>query len=47
VYCIASDAKHHRLATGCYSGEVRVWDTRSGKLVSRFVAAPGYAVGKD
>jgi WD40 repeat protein len=47
VYCIASDAKHHRLATGCYNGEVRVWDTGSGKLVSRFVAAPGYAVGKD
>jgi WD40 repeat protein len=46
VYCIASDPKHHRLAAGCYNGEVRVWDTASGKLVSKFVASPGYRAGK-
>jgi WD40 repeat protein len=46
VYCIAIDAQHHRLAAGCYNGEVRVWDTASGKLVSKFVASPGYRAGK-
>ena len=42
VYCIALDAKNQLLAAGCYDGEVRVWDTRDGKEVSRFIAAPGY-----
>jgi WD40 repeat protein len=42
VYCVAVDAKNRRMAAGCYSGEVRVWNADDGKLVSRFVAAPGY-----
>jgi WD40 repeat protein len=31
-----------RLATGSHDGEVRVWNTEDGKLISKFVAAPGY-----
>jgi hypothetical protein len=42
VYCVAVDAKNRRVAAGCYNGEVRVWNADDGKLVSSFVAAPGY-----
>jgi WD40 repeat protein len=42
VYCVAVDAKNRRLASGCYNGEVRVWDVEDGKPMSTFVAAPGY-----
>jgi WD40 repeat protein len=42
VYCLSVDAKTHRVAGGCYNGEVIIWDTGSGKIVSRFFAAPGY-----
>lgn len=31
----------HRLATGSFDGEVRVWDTSTGALVKGFIAAPG------
>ena len=41
VYCLAVDPVHHRVAGGCYDGQVRVWDSESGKLVSQFVASPG------
>jgi WD40 repeat protein len=43
VYCLAVDAKNHRLAAGTYGGEVRVFDTESGKVMSEFVASPGLA----
>lgn len=43
VYCLSADVKTHRIAGGCYNGEVLVWDVESGKIVSRFFAAPGYA----
>lgn len=42
VYSIAVDEKHHRLAAGCYNGEIKAWDLASGKLVCGFVAAPGF-----
>jgi len=42
VYGLSVDGKNHRVAGGCYDGEVLVWDLESGKIVSRFVAAPGY-----
>jgi WD40 repeat protein/mono/diheme cytochrome c family protein len=40
VYCLSVDAKDRRVAGGCYNGEVLVWDLQSGKIVSRFIAAP-------
>jgi dipeptidyl aminopeptidase/acylaminoacyl peptidase len=46
VYSIAVDAKNGRVATGCYSGEIKVWDLASGKLISGFVAAPGTGSGR-
>lgn len=30
-----------RLATGCFDGEVRIWNTEDGKQVTSFLAAPG------
>jgi WD40 repeat protein len=42
VYAIAYDAKNNRVAAGSYGGEVRVWNVGDGKLVSSFIAAPGY-----
>lgn len=43
VYCLAVDPAHHRVAGGCYDGQVRVWDSESGKLTAQFVASPGAA----
>lgn len=43
VYCLAMDPKHHRVAGGCYDGQVRLWDGESGKLQSQFLASPGAA----
>ena len=42
VYGIAYDAKNNRIAAGSFGGAVRVWDVADGKLVSSFIAAPGY-----
>ena len=42
VYSIAYDAKNNRIAAGSFGGEVRVWNVGDGKLVSNFVAAPGF-----
>lgn len=42
VYSIAIDAKNHRLATGSYGGQVKIWDIDKGTLMQTFVAAPGY-----
>lgn len=46
VYSIAIDAKNHRMAAGCYNGEVKVWDYEKGTLLSSFVAAPGFLAEK-
>jgi len=43
VYALADHEPTHRLATGCFDGQVRFWDTRDGKLLNHFVAAPGGA----
>jgi len=42
VYSIAYDAKNNRIAAGSFGGEVRVWNVGDGKMVSSFVAAPGW-----
>ena len=47
MYAIAIDAKHRRIAAGCYDGEVRVYDSEKGAMVTHFVAAPGYAPHKE
>lgn len=41
VYAITYNDPTKRLATGSYDGEVRVWNTADGTLVSAFKAAPG------
>jgi WD40 repeat protein len=43
VYALACHGPSQRLATGSFDGEVRIWDTRDGKLLKQFVAAPGAA----
>jgi WD40 repeat protein len=43
VYALAYHGASGRLASGSFDGEVRLWDTSNGKLVTRFLAAPGYA----
>ena len=42
VFALAYDASTHRLATGAYNGEVRVWDTQTGQSLLSFVAQPGH-----
>lgn len=42
VYTLSYNAATARLATGSYDGEVRIWNTEDGKLVTAFKAAPGY-----
>jgi len=44
IYSIDCSPKTSRLATGSYSGEVRLWDTDTGEVVNSFIAAPGYDV---
>ena len=41
VYALDYDATAGRLATGDYSGEVRVWDTNTGACLVTFRAMPG------
>lgn len=41
VYSLAIDSVHHRLASGAFDGEVRLWDLESGDLITAFHAAPG------
>ena len=44
VYALDFNPATKRLATGSFDGEVRIWNTADGKLLSSFIAAPGYAV---
>jgi WD40 repeat protein len=41
VYALAYYGASGRLASGSFDGEVRLWDTSSGQLVTNFLAAPG------
>lgn len=40
VYAVAFNATSHRLASGGYDGEVRVWNTENGESVANFKATP-------
>ena len=42
VYSLALHTASQRLASGSHDGEVRVWNARDGKLLLKFIAAPGY-----
>lgn len=41
IYSLAVDPAAQRLATGAYDGRVRVYDTKTGRPVADFLAAPG------
>ncbi|HEX4129771.1 MAG TPA: c-type cytochrome domain-containing protein [Pirellulales bacterium] len=43
AYAVAYHAASGRLASGDNAGEVRIWDTAGGELITSFVAAPGYS----
>jgi WD40 repeat protein len=43
IYSLALHAATGRLASGGHDGEVRVWNADDGKLLLKFIAAPGYA----
>ena len=42
LYALALHADSKRLAAGGHDGEVRVWSTEDGRLLVKFIAAPGY-----
>lgn len=42
VYSLALDARVHWLASGSFDGEVRVWNSNDGALITAFIAAPGH-----
>jgi WD40 repeat protein len=41
IYAIALDEAQSRLAAGAFNGTVRIWDTKNGKELLKFMAAPG------
>jgi WD40 repeat protein len=43
VFALDYDAATHRLTTGAYNGEVRIWDAQTGQSLLSFVAQPGQA----
>ena len=40
VYALALGPQGERLATGCYDGEVRLWNSADGSMLGSFVAIP-------
>jgi WD40 repeat protein len=42
VYAIDYHPATHRVASGSYDGEVRIWDTLTGETVKAFMASPGH-----
>lgn len=40
VYALALHAASQRLASGAFDGEIRLWDTADGKLLTNFSAVP-------
>jgi WD40 repeat protein len=46
VYSMAFHPQSHRLATGSFDGEVRIWSTVDGNLIVRFTASPGHLAVK-
>ena len=44
VFSLAVNAKTNRVASGCFDGEVKIWDVTDGKNVVSFKAAPGLVV---
>ncbi len=47
VYSLAYNATTHRLLSGAYSGEMRLWDTQSGQHLATFWAQPQAQVAKS
>lgn len=43
VLSLAVDAAGERMATGCFDGQIRIWNLASGELLQTFVLAPGWS----
>jgi len=41
VYALALDPANQRLATGCYDGQIRIWNLTDGSATLSFIASPG------
>jgi WD40 repeat protein len=41
VYTLSTHLPSKRLASGCYDGEVRIWNMEDGSLTASFIAIPG------
>ncbi len=44
IYSLDFDAAAHRLVSGAFNGEVKIWNTQTGKCTLTFVAQPGLAI---
>lgn len=42
VFAVTAHTRTGRLASGAFDGEVRVWNTKTGELISAFKASPGF-----
>ena len=42
VFALDYDPAAHRLTTGAYNGEIRIWDTQTGQALLSFTAQPGH-----
>lgn len=47
LYTLCVNPSHHRLATGGDGGAITVWDTKTGKVIQKWIAAPGYHVNAE